>query len=132
MITSVLSTISHFALSALQNFMGPRNPGRCPGLLHFAPSALKPRSFDQRWAIFTQSASRTGARDTFRAKPTLAVIFMAASKISKLTKREREIIALVAEGLKNKEIAGRLPDRQRRRKKRFFEMPGGKLKFMSV
>ena len=35
-------------------------------------------------------------------------ILMTASKVAKLTKREREIIALVAEGLKNKEIAGRL------------------------
>jgi hypothetical protein len=32
--------ISYFALSALQNFMRSPNPGRCPGLLHFAPSAL--------------------------------------------------------------------------------------------
>lgn len=33
---------------------------------------------------------------------------MTASKIAKLSKRERETIALVAEGLKNKEIADRL------------------------
>lgn len=33
---------------------------------------------------------------------------MPAKKIAELTKRENEIIALVAEGLKNKEIAERL------------------------
>ena len=30
----------YFALSALGQFMDP-NPGRCPGLLHFAPLALE-------------------------------------------------------------------------------------------
>lgn len=38
----------------------------------------------------------------------LAVTYMTASKVSKLTKREREITALVAEGFRNKEIAERL------------------------
>ena len=33
---------------------------------------------------------------------------MTANAIAKLTKREREIIELIAEGLKNKEIAERL------------------------
>ena len=33
---------------------------------------------------------------------------MTASKVAKLSKRESEIIVLVAEGLKNKEIAERL------------------------
>jgi len=37
---SLFFMMRHFALSALQD-VPDHNPGRCPGLLHFAPLALE-------------------------------------------------------------------------------------------
>src|SRR5712671_5371655 len=67
------------AISRFQRLKTHRrsHPGRCPGLLHFAPLALGFQVLTQtlnRWAIFSRPLTRTGALSTFCAKAPFRVI----------------------------------------------------------
>ena len=69
----------YYALSALQKLIHVTYPGRCPGLLHFAPSALGSR-------VLTQSLKRRAkVKATLRVESYCETFWVAAFRLRRVS-----------------------------------------------